>query len=73
MIHYLLEWGHMYLVHVGALTSAFAIGSIYKEGLPYIEGYELIETMIRALCSAALIAIFSSHAHSHYLSHFTGG
>lgn len=65
LLQYLLQWGHMYIMHVGAwITFAFG-ASIYKEGMPVTER---IPSMIKtALILAAILSIFSSHSH-HYIS-----
>jgi glucose uptake protein GlcU len=68
MTPYFIEWGHTYLVHLGAWVG-FAIGvHTTKFGLPHPKQIPTIT--LSALILAAIVAIFSSHAHNHYLAHF---
>ncbi len=68
MLPYLIEWGHTYLVHFGSwMTFAFA-ATVTKKGLP--QPKDVLGIVQSAVAMAAIVAIFSSHAHSHYLNHF---
>ena len=67
MSEYLIEWGHTYLMHFGAWVS-FAIGAnVVKNGLPTIK--EIPKIMASCIILAAIVGIFSSHSHNHYVSH----
>lgn len=68
MTHYFIEWGHTYLIHVDALTGVLMLDKVRKEGLPF----PTIMGVIKPLIWALILAIFSSHAHAHYISHFAG-
>lgn len=68
MSEYFLQWGHAYLLHFGAWIS-FSIGAtVAKSGLPKPKDIPMI--LLSSVILAAVVAIFSSHAHTHYLSHF---
>jgi hypothetical protein len=66
ILSYLTEWGHIYLMHVCALTGILMLDNIRKEGLPFPSKALVIKPLVWAL----ILAAFSSHAHTHYLSHF---
>jgi hypothetical protein len=71
MIDYLIIWGHMYLIHVSAWTSLIMLNEIYQNGVP--KPIKALKLLARSAFVAAVLGLFSSHAHSHYLSHFVGG
>jgi hypothetical protein len=67
--HYLIEWGHTYMMHFGAWVS-FAFGAqVTKKGLP--EPKEVKSLLVSAIVMAAVVAVFSSHSHNHFLQHFS--
>lgn len=66
MLHYLVEWLHIYAIHTGALTGLLMIDNVRKEGLPLPSKALVIKPLVWAM----ILAIFSSHAHAHYMSHF---
>jgi hypothetical protein len=69
MSDYIVQWGHTYLVHFGAWIG-FAIGvHTTKFGLPHPKQIPMI--VLSSVILASLVAIFSSSAHNHYLSHFS--
>lgn len=66
---YLIQWADAYFLHVGIWVSTLVSFHIYKNGLPELSG---IANMFKsAIVLAAVAAGFSSHAHAHYLSHFS--
>ena len=68
MYSYLLQWTHLYLIHVGAWVS-FAFGAqVTKNGLP--DPRKVPSMLLSAVILAAVVAIFSSHSHTHFLQHF---
>jgi hypothetical protein len=70
MSEYMITWGHAYLMHFGAWVS-FAFGAtVYKNGLP--EPKKIPSMVLSAVTLAAIVAIFSSHSHTHYLQKFIG-
>ena len=66
MLHYLVEWGHIYLMHVAALSGALILDKARAKELPLPS----LDLVIGPFVWASMIAILSSHAHAHYLSHF---
>jgi hypothetical protein len=66
MLHYLVEWGHIYLIHVGVLTGLLMIDNVRREGLPFPNKMLIFKPLVWAL----ILAVFSSHSHAHYLNHF---
>jgi hypothetical protein len=70
MVEYFTEWGHTYLMHLGAWVS-FGIGAtVMKNGLPMSK--EIPKIMLSCIILAAVVSVFSSHSHNHYLSHVVG-
>jgi hypothetical protein len=64
MLHYLIQWGHIYVIHFGVWVSFCCGASIYKNGMPELKD---VPTMLKtALILAAVLSIFSSHS-NHYL------
>ena len=65
MLNYLMQWGHMYVMHFG-MWMTFAFGAtIYRDGLPELEKLpKLIKT---AIVVSLALSLFSSHSH-HYMS-----
>ena len=68
MLHYFYEWLHIYSIHFGALVALGLVTTVYVRGLP--EPKEICGLLKSAVALGAIIAVFSSHAHAHYLSHF---
>lgn len=68
MLDYFTQWGHMYIMHFGAWVSFMFGTTIYKNGLPDI--IDLPKMLKTSAILAVVLSIFSSHSHSHYLSHF---
>jgi hypothetical protein len=65
---YFSEWGHVYLIHFGAWV-AFAFGAtVHKNGLP--QPKQIPKLLLSAVILASVVAVFSSHSHAHYISHF---
>lgn len=64
MLHYFIQWGHVYVIHFGAwMTFCFA-ATIYKNGMPKLKD---VPSMIKtAVILSLVLSIFSSHS-QHYL------
>ena len=65
MLDYLVQWGHMYVVHIGAWVTFGFGATIYKNGMPPLS--EVPSMLKTAIILALILAIFSSHSH-HYLA-----
>lgn len=59
------------MVHFGAWVSLIIAATVHKEGAP--EPAKLKGIFVSAVALAAVVALFSSHSHSHYVSHFING
>jgi hypothetical protein len=66
---YFIQWADAYFLHVGIWVSTLVSFHIYKKGLPRLSSIGSI--FKSAIVLAAIAAGFSSHAHAHYLSHFS--
>lgn len=71
MLEYFVQWGHHYVMHFGAIVSVGLMASLYKDGLP--EPKKLPKLLLSAVCLAAVVALFSSHSHTHYIQFLSGG
>jgi hypothetical protein len=67
-MEYLIQWANTYLLHFGAWVSLALVVNLHKNGIPKPE--KLPKIILSAVLLAAFAAIFSSHSHAHYLSHF---
>lgn len=68
---YFTDWGHAYVVHFGAWISFMFAATVYKNGLP--EKTDAVIPLLKtAIVLALILSIFSSHSHTHYLSHLAG-
>lgn len=69
MSHYLMIWGHMYLIHFGAWIT-FSIGcTVHREGVPSPKA--LPELFKSATVLSLFLSIVSSQSHAHYLNTLT--
>jgi hypothetical protein len=66
MSQYIVEWLHHYAIHFGAWVCFLIAATVHKSGIPDAPD----KTMGKALFLAAILSIFSSFSHNHYLSHF---
>lgn len=65
-MNYFTDWAHIYMVHFGMWISFMIAASVHKNGVQ-----EMPDKLIyRAMILSAFVAIFSSHAHNHYMQHF---
>ena len=69
MLEYLAHWGHLYLVHLGVWISALTGVAVSKNGIP-LKPHDTLDLLKSVLLLALVMAMFSSHAHSHYIQHF---
>jgi hypothetical protein len=69
MIQHFIQWGHLYIVHFGALMSFCLAANVTKSGLPPISAIPQLVYSSAAL--SAIIAIFSSGSHAHYIAAIT--
>ena len=68
-ISYFSEWGHIYVVHFGAWVTFLLAATAHRKGTPKPE--KIPRMLLATIVLASIAAIFSSHSHAHYLSHFT--
>jgi hypothetical protein len=64
-----VQWFHLYIVHFGALMSFCLAANVTKNGLPLVSAIPQLVCSSAAL--SAIIAIFSSGSHSHYIATIT--
>jgi len=64
VISYLVQWGHMYVIHVGAIF-AFVVGAkVWKGDVDTIpKVWELFKV---AFVLSVVLAVLTSHSHTHY-------
>ena len=66
MLHYLVQWGHMYVIHFGVWMTFLFAADVYKNGMPTLDK---LPTMFKtALILSATLSLFSSHS-QHYIAH----
>lgn len=66
---YFINWAHAYSVHFGVWVT-FVVGcTIYRDGAPSPK--KLPGLLESALAIAAILSVFSSHSHVHYISFLT--
>ena len=63
MIQYLVNWLHLYSIHLGALVAILLLFDLYLKGLPEVK--EMPGKFKSALIMSMGIALFSSHFHNH--------
>lgn len=62
---YLIQWFHLYIIHFSAWIT-FAIGAhVVKNGVPILQ--KSMNILLSSIFLASIVALFSSHAHNHYL------
>jgi hypothetical protein len=64
-MNYLEHWASLYVVHLGVWVTFGFICSIHKNGLPEVK--KLPSLFKSAIVVSLVLAIFSSHSHTHYL------
>lgn len=69
-MNYLFEWFHIYFIHFTALVAFFISTTVTVKGLPKLK--EIQPMLLSSVILSSLVAVFSSHAHHHYLDHFLG-
>lgn len=70
MFEYLIQWAHMYIVHFGIwVTFMFGI-TMHSNGIPHLK--ELPDMFKTSMILSAILSIFSSHSHHHFMTHLAG-
>lgn len=69
MSDYFVQWGHTYVMHFGAWVSLMFTVQIHKVGI--LPASSIRTYLGRALVLAAVLSVFSSHSHNHYLQHMS--
>jgi len=65
-MNYLISWLHLYTIHTGAWISACFICELTKHGIP--RKWQVGSLLSSAIRVSLILALFSSHAHNHYLA-----
>ena len=69
MEHYLLNWGHAYILHFGLWVTMLTLFSVHKDGLP--EQWSSMRNMLRSVVVlSTVMSVFSSHSQTHLIEHF---
>jgi len=69
-MNYLTTWFHAYIIHFSGWISLMFGTHFYNNG---IEKFEDIKPLFKvAFITSAILSLFSSQAHTHYLTYFGG-
>ena len=63
---YLILWSHIYLIHFGAWVTFCLATTVMKNGVPHIR--EIPKILLAAVIMAAVMSVFSSHSHTHFIN-----